>query len=132
MSCVPPTPTPASHINRKTQYENPVVEARRRKILEQQQQQQPQPPEGERYIRGSFPALMRHHFFLSSCLCVSRSSSVSRVQPGLVQAADLTSLTPTSLRSGNKNILKKDEFWFFKEVKLHLGIQLAQSLVFRS
>uniref|UniRef100_A0A7N9ARJ4 Membrane-associated guanylate kinase, WW and PDZ domain-containing protein 1 n=1 Tax=Mastacembelus armatus TaxID=205130 RepID=A0A7N9ARJ4_9TELE len=30
------------HINRKTQYENPVVEARRRKILEQQQ---PQPPE---------------------------------------------------------------------------------------
>ncbi|XP_077942268.1 membrane-associated guanylate kinase, WW and PDZ domain-containing protein 1-like [Gasterosteus aculeatus] len=37
------------HINRKTQYENPVVEARRRKILEQQQQQQqqqqPQPPE---------------------------------------------------------------------------------------
>ncbi|XP_075883167.1 membrane-associated guanylate kinase, WW and PDZ domain-containing protein 1-like isoform X5 [Nelusetta ayraudi] len=39
------------HINRKTQYENPVVEARRRKILEQQQQQQPQPPEGERYIR---------------------------------------------------------------------------------
>uniref|UniRef100_A0A3Q1HV37 Membrane-associated guanylate kinase, WW and PDZ domain-containing protein 1 n=1 Tax=Anabas testudineus TaxID=64144 RepID=A0A3Q1HV37_ANATE len=32
------------HINRKTQYENPVVEARRRKILEQQQQQ-PQPPE---------------------------------------------------------------------------------------
>ncbi|XP_037334073.2 membrane-associated guanylate kinase, WW and PDZ domain-containing protein 1-like isoform X5 [Pungitius pungitius] len=43
------------HINRKTQYENPVVEARRRKILEQQQpppqQPQPQPPEGERYIR---------------------------------------------------------------------------------
>ncbi|XP_032377773.1 membrane-associated guanylate kinase, WW and PDZ domain-containing protein 1 isoform X4 [Etheostoma spectabile] len=30
------------HINRKTQYENPMVEARRRKILEQQQ---PQPPE---------------------------------------------------------------------------------------
>lgn len=55
-----------SHINRKTQYENPVVEARRRKILEQQQQ--PQPPEGERYIRGSFPALARHHFFLSLCL----------------------------------------------------------------
>uniref|UniRef100_A0A8C5N9W8 Membrane-associated guanylate kinase, WW and PDZ domain-containing protein 1 n=1 Tax=Gouania willdenowi TaxID=441366 RepID=A0A8C5N9W8_GOUWI len=38
------------HINRKTQYENPMVEARRRKILEQQQPQ-PQPPEGERYIR---------------------------------------------------------------------------------
>ncbi|KAM4562129.1 membrane-associated guanylate kinase, WW and PDZ domain-containing protein 1-like isoform 4-T4 [Odontesthes bonariensis] len=37
------------HINRKTQYENPVFEARRRKILEQQQQ--PQPQEGERYIR---------------------------------------------------------------------------------
>uniref|UniRef100_A0A8C2WZA1 Membrane associated guanylate kinase, WW and PDZ domain containing 1 n=1 Tax=Cyclopterus lumpus TaxID=8103 RepID=A0A8C2WZA1_CYCLU len=33
------------HINRKTQYENPVVEARRRKILEQQPQPQPQPPE---------------------------------------------------------------------------------------
>lgn len=51
-----------SHINRKTQYENPVVEARRQKLLEQHQQ--PQPPEGERYIRGSFPALARHHFFL--------------------------------------------------------------------
>uniref|UniRef100_A0A671X4W0 Membrane associated guanylate kinase, WW and PDZ domain containing 1 n=1 Tax=Sparus aurata TaxID=8175 RepID=A0A671X4W0_SPAAU len=35
----------SGHINRKTQYENPVLEARRRKILEQQQQQQPQPPE---------------------------------------------------------------------------------------
>ncbi|XP_013878838.1 membrane-associated guanylate kinase, WW and PDZ domain-containing protein 1 [Austrofundulus limnaeus] len=37
------------HINRKTQYENPVVEARRQKLMEQQLQ--PQPPEGERYIR---------------------------------------------------------------------------------
>uniref|UniRef100_A0A8C6TWE7 Membrane associated guanylate kinase, WW and PDZ domain containing 1a n=1 Tax=Neogobius melanostomus TaxID=47308 RepID=A0A8C6TWE7_9GOBI len=34
------------HINRKTQYENPVVEARRRKILEQQ----PQPPEGKPFF----------------------------------------------------------------------------------
>uniref|UniRef100_A0A8C8JJ92 Membrane-associated guanylate kinase, WW and PDZ domain-containing protein 1 n=1 Tax=Oncorhynchus tshawytscha TaxID=74940 RepID=A0A8C8JJ92_ONCTS len=34
------------HINRKTQYENPIQEAKRRKQLEQQQ-----PPEGERYIR---------------------------------------------------------------------------------
>uniref|UniRef100_A0A671XAM5 Membrane associated guanylate kinase, WW and PDZ domain containing 1 n=1 Tax=Sparus aurata TaxID=8175 RepID=A0A671XAM5_SPAAU len=49
----------SGHINRKTQYENPVLEARRRKILEQQQQQQPQPPEGERYIRGSFPLFLR-------------------------------------------------------------------------
>ncbi|KAM5231396.1 membrane-associated guanylate kinase, WW and PDZ domain-containing protein 1 isoform 44-T47 [Hipposideros larvatus] len=31
------------HINRKTQYENPVLEAKRKKQLEQQQQQQPQP-----------------------------------------------------------------------------------------
>uniref|UniRef100_A0A671UMB1 Membrane-associated guanylate kinase, WW and PDZ domain-containing protein 1 n=1 Tax=Sparus aurata TaxID=8175 RepID=A0A671UMB1_SPAAU len=40
------------HINRKTQYENPVLEAKRRRQLEQQPQQpQPQsqqPPEGER------------------------------------------------------------------------------------
>uniref|UniRef100_A0AAQ6ANC2 Membrane associated guanylate kinase, WW and PDZ domain containing 1b n=1 Tax=Amphiprion ocellaris TaxID=80972 RepID=A0AAQ6ANC2_AMPOC len=47
------------HINRKTQYENPMLEAKRRRQLEQQQPQQPQPqsqqpPEGERYIRGSF------------------------------------------------------------------------------
>ncbi|KAI1897175.1 hypothetical protein AGOR_G00080510 [Albula goreensis] len=34
------------HINRKTQYENPVLEAKRKKQLEPQQ-----PPEGERYIR---------------------------------------------------------------------------------
>ncbi|KAM7006668.1 membrane-associated guanylate kinase, WW and PDZ domain-containing protein 1b isoform 2-T2 [Tautogolabrus adspersus] len=44
------------HINRKTQYENPVLETKRRRQLEQQQPQQPQPqsqqpPEGERYIR---------------------------------------------------------------------------------
>ncbi|XP_076739943.1 membrane-associated guanylate kinase, WW and PDZ domain-containing protein 1b isoform X30 [Maylandia zebra] len=44
------------HINRKTQYENPVLEAKKRRQLEQQQPQQPQPqsqqpPEGERYIR---------------------------------------------------------------------------------
>lgn len=32
----------SSHINRKTQYENPVLEAKRKKQLEQQQQ----PPEG--------------------------------------------------------------------------------------
>ncbi|XP_053234250.1 membrane-associated guanylate kinase, WW and PDZ domain-containing protein 1 isoform X16 [Podarcis raffonei] len=35
----------SSHINRKTQYENPVLEAKRKKQLEQQQQQPPQPPE---------------------------------------------------------------------------------------
>ncbi|XP_062978113.1 membrane-associated guanylate kinase, WW and PDZ domain-containing protein 1 isoform X5 [Elgaria multicarinata webbii] len=37
------------HINRKTQYENPVLEAKRKKQLEQQQQQQPppQPPPEE-------------------------------------------------------------------------------------
>ncbi|XP_047204565.1 membrane-associated guanylate kinase, WW and PDZ domain-containing protein 1b isoform X5 [Girardinichthys multiradiatus] len=44
------------HINRKTQYENPVLEAKRRRQLEQLPAQQPQPqsqqpPEGERYIR---------------------------------------------------------------------------------
>ncbi|XP_017285452.1 membrane-associated guanylate kinase, WW and PDZ domain-containing protein 1b isoform X4 [Kryptolebias marmoratus] len=44
------------HINRKTQYENPMVEAKKRRQLEQQLPQQPQPqsqqpPEGERYIR---------------------------------------------------------------------------------
>ncbi|XP_062829866.1 membrane-associated guanylate kinase, WW and PDZ domain-containing protein 1 isoform X9 [Anolis carolinensis] len=32
------------HINRKTQYENPVLEAKRKKQLEQQQQQPPPPP----------------------------------------------------------------------------------------
>ncbi|KAF7208219.1 membrane-associated guanylate kinase, WW and PDZ domain-containing protein 1b isoform X3 [Nothobranchius furzeri] len=44
------------HINRKTQYENPVLEAKKRRQLEQQlpqlpQPQSQQPPEGERYIR---------------------------------------------------------------------------------
>ncbi|XP_034724451.1 membrane-associated guanylate kinase, WW and PDZ domain-containing protein 1b isoform X7 [Etheostoma cragini] len=41
------------HINRKTQYENPMLEAKRRRQLEQQQPQpqSQQPPEGERYIR---------------------------------------------------------------------------------
>ncbi|KAM6928170.1 membrane-associated guanylate kinase, WW and PDZ domain-containing protein 1b isoform 1-T1 [Xenentodon cancila] len=41
------------HINRKTQYENPLLEAKKRRQLEQQQPQpqSQQPPEGERYIR---------------------------------------------------------------------------------
>uniref|UniRef100_A0A671T4S7 Membrane associated guanylate kinase, WW and PDZ domain containing 1a n=1 Tax=Sinocyclocheilus anshuiensis TaxID=1608454 RepID=A0A671T4S7_9TELE len=39
------------HINRKTQYENPILEAKRKKQLEQSQ-----PAEGERYIQGSFQA----------------------------------------------------------------------------
>ena len=88
-------PVCLSHINRKTQYENPVVEARRRKILEQQQQQ-PQPPEGERYIRGSFPALARHHFFLSSCLWVSCPSTLSSLLLGSGQSAFLSAVTKHS------------------------------------
>lgn len=59
-----------SHINRKTQYENPVLEAKRRRQLEQQQPQQPQPqsqqpPEGERYIRGWSPSPQPGPHFLS-------------------------------------------------------------------
>lgn len=72
----PPFTTPKSHINRKTQYENPVLEAKRRRQLEQQQPQQPQPqsqqpPEGERYIRGSFtsPHQGRHFLSFYSCVC---------------------------------------------------------------
>lgn len=62
-----------SHINRKTQYENPVLEAKRRRQLEQQPQQpQPQsqqPPEGERYIRGSFTSPLQGRHFLSFYSC---------------------------------------------------------------
>lgn len=46
-----PLSPPPSHINRKTQYENPILEAKRKKQLEQSQ-----PAEGERYIQGSFQA----------------------------------------------------------------------------
>lgn len=53
---------PFSHINRKTQYENPVLEARRKKQVDIQQ-----PPEGERYVRGSF------HFSSSLCFIVTVS-----------------------------------------------------------
>lgn len=61
-----------SHINRKTQYENPVLEAKRRRQLEQQQPQpqSQQPPEGERYIRGSFTSPDQGHHFLSFYSCV--------------------------------------------------------------
>uniref|UniRef100_A0A8P4G0K4 Membrane associated guanylate kinase, WW and PDZ domain containing 1b n=1 Tax=Dicentrarchus labrax TaxID=13489 RepID=A0A8P4G0K4_DICLA len=38
------------HINRKTQYENPVLEAKRRRQLEQQQPQQPQPQRGKPFF----------------------------------------------------------------------------------
>lgn len=75
---LPPSLTPSllppsqSHINRKTQYENPVLEAKRRRQLEQQQPQpqSQQPPEGERYIRGSFtsPHQGRHFLSFYSCL----------------------------------------------------------------
>lgn len=67
-SLLPPS---QSHINRKTQYENPVLEAKRRRQLEQQPQpQSQQPPEGERYIRGSFtsPHQGRHFLSFYSCL----------------------------------------------------------------
>uniref|UniRef100_A0A673MNJ2 Membrane-associated guanylate kinase, WW and PDZ domain-containing protein 1 n=1 Tax=Sinocyclocheilus rhinocerous TaxID=307959 RepID=A0A673MNJ2_9TELE len=54
------------HINRKTQYENPILEAKRKKQLEQSQ-----PAEGEQYIQGSFQA--QHaaifFFFLNVCDC---------------------------------------------------------------
>lgn len=60
-----------SHINRKTQYENPVLEAKRRRQLEQQQPlpQSQQPPEGERYIRGSFTSPHQGRHFLSFYSC---------------------------------------------------------------
>lgn len=66
-------PPPKSHINRKTQYENPMLEVKRRRQLLEQQQPQPQsqqPPEGERYIRGSFtsPHQGRHFFSFYSCV----------------------------------------------------------------
>lgn len=66
--------SPQSHINRKTQYENPLLEAKRRRQLDQQPQQpQPQsqqPPEGERYIRGSFTSPHQGRHFFSFCSCV--------------------------------------------------------------
>ncbi|KTG42105.1 hypothetical protein cypCar_00027011, partial [Cyprinus carpio] len=43
------------HINRKTQYENPILEAKRKKQLEQSQ-----PAEGERYIQGGKPFFTRN------------------------------------------------------------------------
>lgn len=92
-----------SHINRKTQYENPVVEARRQKLLEQHQQ--PQPPEGERYIRGSFPALARHHFFLFF-MSVSVTSFLSvyyfpGLRPGLflfLKCAETADFSPRDIK----------------------------------
>ncbi|MEQ2197375.1 Membrane-associated guanylate kinase, WW and PDZ domain-containing protein 1, partial [Xenoophorus captivus] len=48
------------HINRKTQYENPVVEARRQKILEQHQP--PQPPEGGKPFFTRNPAELKGTF----------------------------------------------------------------------
>lgn len=70
VNLVPPPPPSQSHINRKTQYENPVLEAKRRRQLEQQPQpQSQQPPEGERYIRGSFTSPQGRHFLsFYSCL----------------------------------------------------------------
>uniref|UniRef100_A0A8C6JZV0 Uncharacterized protein n=1 Tax=Melopsittacus undulatus TaxID=13146 RepID=A0A8C6JZV0_MELUD len=50
----------SSHINRKTQYENPVLEAKRKKQLEQQQQ----PPEEENQIKHCYVPVYR--FFQTS------------------------------------------------------------------
>lgn len=75
-----PLPLIHSHINRKTQYENPLLEAKRRRQLEQQPAQQPQPqsqqpPEGERYIRGSFTSPRQgasfSFFYLHVYACVA-------------------------------------------------------------
>lgn len=77
-----PLPPPSqSHINRKTQYENPVLEAKKRRQLEQQQQPQPQsqqPPEGERYIRGSFTSPHQGRHFLSFLfMCINELPACS-------------------------------------------------------
>ncbi|XP_061474697.1 membrane-associated guanylate kinase, WW and PDZ domain-containing protein 1 isoform X12 [Rhineura floridana] len=45
------------HINRKTQYENPVLEAKRKKQLEQQQQQQQPPPQPAEEWTAEHPPL---------------------------------------------------------------------------
>uniref|UniRef100_A0A8P4KNA2 Membrane associated guanylate kinase, WW and PDZ domain containing 1b n=1 Tax=Dicentrarchus labrax TaxID=13489 RepID=A0A8P4KNA2_DICLA len=63
------------HINRKTQYENPVLEAKRRRQLEQQQPQQPQPqsqqPPEEWIEDSAFSAVISVHRNgeLSAFLC---------------------------------------------------------------
>uniref|UniRef100_A0A667XVF0 Membrane associated guanylate kinase, WW and PDZ domain containing 1b n=1 Tax=Myripristis murdjan TaxID=586833 RepID=A0A667XVF0_9TELE len=49
------------HINRKTQYENPVLEAKRRRQLEQQQPQQPQPQRGKPFFTRN-PAELKGTF----------------------------------------------------------------------
>ncbi|KAM6176237.1 membrane-associated guanylate kinase, WW and PDZ domain-containing protein 1-like isoform 3-T3 [Erethizon dorsatum] len=49
------------HINRKTQYENPVLEAKRKKQLEQQQQQQPPPEEWTEEHSSLVPAVIPSH-----------------------------------------------------------------------
>lgn len=58
---------PLSHINRKTQYENPVLEARRIKQVDIEQ-----PPEGERseVWVTSFNINNFFLFPLQSCVCV--------------------------------------------------------------
>uniref|UniRef100_A0A670J6S6 Membrane-associated guanylate kinase, WW and PDZ domain-containing protein 1 n=1 Tax=Podarcis muralis TaxID=64176 RepID=A0A670J6S6_PODMU len=50
------------HINRKTQYENPVLEAKRKKQLEQQQQQPPQPPEAGKPFFTRNPSELKGKF----------------------------------------------------------------------
>ena len=69
----------SSHINRKTQYENPVLEAKRKKQLEQQQQ----PPEGWHcqgavvgVLTGSVPSLA----LAAPCQCVCPSCCGLNVQ----------------------------------------------------
>ncbi|XP_029098920.1 membrane-associated guanylate kinase, WW and PDZ domain-containing protein 1 isoform X16 [Monodon monoceros] len=49
------------HINRKTQYENPVLEAKRKKQLEQQQQQQQQPEEWTEDHSSLVPPIIPNH-----------------------------------------------------------------------
>ncbi|XP_008576913.1 PREDICTED: membrane-associated guanylate kinase, WW and PDZ domain-containing protein 1 isoform X2 [Galeopterus variegatus] len=49
------------HINRKTQYENPVLEAKRKKQLQQQQQPQPQPEEWTEDHSSLVPPVTSNH-----------------------------------------------------------------------
>ncbi|XP_007192474.2 membrane-associated guanylate kinase, WW and PDZ domain-containing protein 1 isoform X20 [Balaenoptera acutorostrata] len=49
------------HINRKTQYENPVLEAKRKKQLEQQQPQQQQPEEWTEDHSSLVPPIIPNH-----------------------------------------------------------------------
>uniref|UniRef100_A0A3P9PQ33 Membrane-associated guanylate kinase, WW and PDZ domain-containing protein 1 n=1 Tax=Poecilia reticulata TaxID=8081 RepID=A0A3P9PQ33_POERE len=102
------------HINRKTQYENPVLEARRQKILEQQQP--PQPPE-EWIEEHSSAAAPLASYFMSCCLLSPGGKPFFTRNPAELKGTFINTKLKKSRRGFGFTVVGGDEPDEFLQIK---------------